>query len=88
MYLVIFGDRYFKAVRVVPVPNITTETLARHFVLNCVAVGGIPLRIPRDNGTQFVSKFFQAVCRLLGVKKLVTTAYYASSHGQVERLIK
>jgi hypothetical protein len=28
-YLVVFGDRYSKAMRVVAVPNITAETLAR-----------------------------------------------------------
>jgi hypothetical protein len=31
-YLVVFGDCYSKAMRVVAVPNITTETLARAFV--------------------------------------------------------
>jgi hypothetical protein len=38
-----------------------------------------------DNGTQFTSKFFQTVCRLLGVKQLFTTAYHPSMIGQVER---
>jgi hypothetical protein len=33
-YLVVFGDRYSKAMRVAAVPNITTETLARAFVLD------------------------------------------------------
>jgi hypothetical protein len=37
-YLVVFGERYSKAMRVVDVPYITTETLARAFVLNWVAV--------------------------------------------------
>jgi Integrase zinc binding domain len=31
-YLVVFGDRYSKAMRVVAVPNITTEMLAQVFV--------------------------------------------------------
>jgi transposase InsO family protein len=87
-YLVVFGDRYFKAMRVVAVPNITTETLARAFVLDWVAVYAIPLLLLTDNGTQFISKFFHTVCRLLGVKQLLTTAYHSSTNGQVERSIK
>jgi Integrase core domain len=84
-YLVVFGDRYSKAMRVVAVPNITTETLARAFVLDWVALYGIPLLLLTDNGTQIISKFFQTVCRLLGVKQLFTTAYHPSTNGQVER---
>jgi hypothetical protein len=67
MYLVVFGDRCSKAMRIVAIPNITTETLARAFVLDWVAVYCIPLLLLTDNGTQFISKFFQTVCRLLGV---------------------
>jgi hypothetical protein len=75
-YLVVFGDRYSKAMRFVAVPNITIETLARAFVLDWVAVYGIPLLLLTDNGTLCISKFFQTVCRLLGVKQLFTTAYH------------
>jgi transposase InsO family protein len=83
-YLVVFGDRYYNAMRVVAVPNITTETLARAFVLDWVAVYGITLHLLTDNGTQFISKFFQTVYRLLGVKQLFTIAYHPSTNGQVE----
>jgi hypothetical protein len=84
-YLVVFGDRYSKAMSVVAVPNITTETLARAFVLDWVAVYGIPYFLLTENGTQFISKLFQTVCRLLGVDQLFTTAYHPSTNGQGER---
>jgi hypothetical protein len=83
-YLMVFGDRYSKAMRVVAVPNIKTETLDRAFVLDWVAVYVIPLLLLTDNGTQLISKFFQTVCRLLGVEQLFTTAYHHSKNGQVE----
>jgi Integrase zinc binding domain len=83
-YLVVFDDRFSKAMRVVAVLNITTETLARVFVLDWVAVYGISLLLLTDNGTQLF-KFFQTVYWLLGVKQLVTTAYHPSTNGQVER---
>jgi transposase InsO family protein len=34
-----------------------------------------------DNGTQFTSKSFQTVCRLLGLKQLFTTAHHPSTNG-------
>jgi hypothetical protein len=71
--------------RVVPVTNITTETPARAFVLDWVDIYGIPLLLLTDIGTQFISKFFQTMCRLLGIKQLFTTAYHPSTNGQVER---
>jgi transposase InsO family protein len=70
--------------RVVAVPNITTETLDRAFMLDWVAVCVIPLLLLTNNGTQFISKFFQTVCQLLGVKQLFNTAYHPSKNGQVE----
>jgi hypothetical protein len=84
-YLVVFGDRYYKTMRVVAVPNITTEALARAFEVDWVAVYGTPLFLLTDNGTHFISKFFQTVCRLLGAKQLFTTAYHSSTNVQVER---
>jgi RNase H-like domain found in reverse transcriptase/Integrase zinc binding domain len=82
-HLVVFGDPYAKVVRAVPVSDICTEKLARVFVLGWVAVYGIPLFLFTDNSAQFVSKLFQTIYRLLGVKQLFTTAYHPSINGQV-----
>jgi hypothetical protein len=48
-------------------------------------VYGPPVVLFTDNGTLFVSKFFQTVCKLLGVKQVFTTAYHPSTNGQCER---
>jgi hypothetical protein len=53
-YLVMSSDRYSKVMIVVAVAIITAETLARAFVLDWVAVYGIPLLLLTDNGTQFI----------------------------------
>jgi transposase InsO family protein len=71
--------------RFVAVPNITTESLARAFVRDWDAVYGISLLLLTDNGIQFIFKYFQTVCRLLGVKQLFITAYHPSTNGRVER---
>jgi transposase InsO family protein len=48
-------------------------------------VYGAPVILLTDNGTQFVAKFFQCVCKLLGVKQGFTTAYHPATNGQCER---
>jgi transposase InsO family protein len=40
---------------------------------------------PTDNGPQFAAKFFQEVCRELGIEKALSSAYYPQTNGQVER---
>jgi hypothetical protein len=82
---VVIGDRSFKDMSVVPVPKITTETLARAFVLDWVAVYGILLLLPADSEWYTVVSKFKTVCRLLGVKQLFTTAHHPSTDGQVGR---
>jgi hypothetical protein len=39
-----------------------------------------------DQRCQFESKFFEELCRLLGIKYLRTTVYHPASNGMVERL--
>ena len=46
---------------------------------------GPPLRLLADNGSQFISKLFQEICRLLGLKNLFTSTYHPQTNGQVER---
>jgi transposase InsO family protein len=48
-------------------------------------VYGATVILLTDNGTQFVSKLFQTVCRLSGVKQGFTTAYHPQTNGQCER---
>lgn len=55
------------------------------FVNHSVFVNGPPDSLLSDNENQFVSKFFQNVCRILGIKNLFTTTYHPQLNGQVER---
>ena len=84
-YLVVMTDRYSKFVQTVPLRNITAWTLAKAFCDHWVFVFGPPKYILSDNGGQFISKFFQSVCNILGTRNLFTTAYHPQTNGQVER---
>jgi hypothetical protein len=64
----------------------SADVVAKTFFDGWVACGyGIPQVLLTDNGSQFVAKFFQAFCKVLGVKQVCTSAYRPSTNGQTER---
>ena len=66
-------------------PDQTSETTAVKLVEEFVARFGAPLEIHTDQGRNFQSDMFRAVCKLLGVTQTRTTPYHPASNGQVER---
>lgn len=44
-----------------------------------------PDTVLTDNGKQFTSKFFAALCAFLGTKLITTAEYHSQANGQVER---
>ena len=46
---------------------------------------GPPKTLISDNGKQFASKFFQAVCSLLGLSNIFTSTYHPQTNGKVEQ---
>ena len=83
-YIVVISDRYSKLVRTVPLKKITAAHMAQAFVHHWVFVYGPPVRLLSDNGTQFTARFFQNICRILGVRNVFTTKYHLQANGQVE----
>ena len=64
----------------------TADVVARTFFEGWVASGyGIPNVLLTDNGSQFLAKFFQNFCKILGIKQVFTSAYRPSTNGQTER---
>ena len=46
---------------------------------------GVPAIITSDQGTQFTSSLWSAICSLLNIKHKTTTAFHPQSNGMVER---
>ncbi|CDF40057.1 unnamed protein product [Chondrus crispus] len=84
-YLLVMTDRYSKLTRTVPLKRITAETVAQAFISHWVFVYGAPVKLLSDNGGQFTSRFFLAVCKILSIESGFTTAYHPQTNGQVER---
>jgi transposase InsO family protein len=84
-FLLVMVDLFSKLTRTVPLRTIIATEVANIFFYESYCAYGAPVILLTDNGTQFVSKFFQTVCRLLGVKQVLITAYHPQTNGQCER---
>jgi hypothetical protein len=75
--IVTFTDRLNSDIRVVPMrTNISAEDLAIIFFNEWYCENGLPLEIVSDRDKLFVSKFWQALHKLTGVKLKMSTAYH------------
>ena len=84
-HVVVFQDFLSKWPLVFPVLDQKAERLARLLVNEVVPFCGVPEALLSDRGTNLLSHLMTDVCRLLGIKKLNTTAYHPQCDGMVER---
>ena len=84
-HLLTMVDRFSRWPEAVPLKGTDTETCARALVFHWIARFGLPLDITSDRGSQFTSKLWTAIAKLLGTKLHHTTAYHPQANGLVER---
>jgi hypothetical protein len=83
--ILVITDYFTKWTEAYALPNQKAETVAQAIVENFCVRFGMPRVLHSDLGTNFESKLFAEMCRLLGVRKTHTTSYRPQSNGQVER---
>jgi len=79
-------DRSTRWPEAIPMASVTAADCARALVDHWISKFGVPASITSDRGRQFISQVWQAVCELLGVLHVPTTAYHPQANGLVERL--
>ena len=65
---------------VAPMVNQESNTVARTFVENFICKFGAPKEVVSDRGTNFVSKLLTHTCKILRIKKIVTSAYHPQAN--------
>jgi hypothetical protein len=83
--ILVITDYFTKWTEAYALPNQKAETVAKAIVENFCVRFGMPRVLHSDLGTNFESKLFGEMCRLLGVRKTHTTPYRPQANGQVER---
>ena len=83
-HVLVITDYFIKWGEALPIPNTYAETVARKLVHQFVCHFGVPEHLHTNQGKNFDSALVKEVCRLLGIEKTRTTAYYPRSNGLVE----
>lgn len=85
-YILTTVDRFTRWPEAFPMRDMTALTVATTFYENYVSRFGIPSIITSDQGTQFESKLFRDLGKLIGMNRIRTTPYNPKANGMVERL--
>ena len=60
------------------------ETTAAMFLRHVWCYHGLPISLTSDHGPQFASKMWNSLCKLLGIKAKLSTAWHPKTDGQSE----
>lgn len=83
--VLVMTDVFTKFTQAVPLRDQRASTAARALIEHWITRFGVPERLHSDQGRNFESKLIQDLCRLYGIVKSRTTAYYPEGNGQCER---
>uniref|UniRef100_A0A803JJ93 Integrase catalytic domain-containing protein n=1 Tax=Xenopus tropicalis TaxID=8364 RepID=A0A803JJ93_XENTR len=84
--ILVVVDRFSKMAHFIPLRKLPSAVLlASIFIKEIFRLLGFPSSIVSDRGVQFVSRFWRAFCKLLGIGLNFSSAYHPQSNGQTER---
>ena len=65
--------------------NATARDVADTFLKEEWKVDGLPSESISDMDAKFLGKFWESLCKSLGIKRKMSTAYHSQTDGQTER---
>lgn len=87
-YIVVISDYFTKWTQAFAIKDQEATTVANILVNEVVSLFGVPRMLHSDKGSNFESKVFMEMCKILGIDKTRTTTRRPQSDGMVERNIK
>ncbi|XP_049312212.1 uncharacterized protein LOC125778460 [Bactrocera dorsalis] len=84
-YCLTMIDRFTRWPELVPLKDISANTITTSFYSAWISRFGSPKTITTDQGSQFESAIFQALTKMVGAHKIRTSAYHPASNGMIER---
>ena len=66
--------------------NISLEEIVKIYRDKIWKLHRIPKKILSDRGLQFESRFIEELTKALGIKRMLSTAYYSQSDRRTERI--
>jgi transposase InsO family protein len=85
-FLLTWIDTFSNWSEAVPVPDVTSATLAEALYESLLCRHGVPNYILTDRGRQFVGNMNRILLELIGAKHMTTTAYSPNANGICERM--
>lgn len=83
-YILTLQCELSKFVEAYPLKDKESRSVAQAFVNNFILRYGVPREVVTDRGSEFVSSLFSESCKILGIKKLTSTAYHHETLGALE----
>jgi hypothetical protein len=84
-YLFTVIDRTTRWPEAIPLAAVTAADCAAALLRGWIQRFGVPSTITSDRGPQFTSSLWAAMCKLLAISHVPTTAYHLQANGLVER---
>jgi transposase InsO family protein len=85
-YLMVITDRLSKYVQLEAMESMKSQTCAARFKEVWWRFRGFPNAIISDRGSDWVGDFWSELCRLVGIKQLLSTSYHPQTDGGTERM--
>jgi len=84
--IIVVVDRFTKMAHFISLhENATAKDVADTFLREVWKLHGLPTEIISDMDTNLSGKFWESMCKMLGVKRRMSTAYHPQTDGQTER---
>src|SRR6202045_3780415 len=84
--ILVVVDRFTKQGIFIPTTNeVNSVELARLFILHVFSKHGVPSHVTSDRGSEFVSRFFRSLGKVLDMTLHFTSGYHPEGDGQTER---